>query len=327
MDLFLKAKANFYNNTEKWNEFANQTSNIDSFCSSYVWIEPSFRVFYKRTNLFISETEKSALILCQGNDEKRGRYYEPLENSWKLTSPFIGENIEQDLCSLLEPLMHTEWNTISLSGLYPSLVSKIKKCFLEIENIQIEDDKIGYRYLASLEGGTEGFYSRRSRKFRRNMRKNKEKTQKANIQFKIFKLTSPNEVLSYFERAIDIEKRSWKAAKDTGMNSPFMYRFSKRVLLNAVNYMGACGILAFDGKKEVGFIYGAIFQNIFRGLQMSYDNDYRALGLGNMLQHNMLDYLANNNVEGYDLGSEVAYKSRWVEKKLAVPSIIIRRNL
>lgn len=322
----LKIEAHFYNNIEKWNKLAGQTSNIDHFCSSFAWIEPSFRVFNKGTHLFISEIEKNALILCQGINHKIGRYYIPLESSWELASPFLGKNVEQKICALLAPFFHMKWDVIYLSGLPfgSSFLLRIKKCVSKIKNISIRNGKLTHRFIASLEDGIEGFYARRSRKFRRNMRKNKEKT--SDIRFQIYKINSSFEMLSYFNRAVDIEKRSWKGLKIDGIISPRMNLFSKRVLLHAANQMSACGIIAFDGTKEVGFLYGALFKNIFRGLQMSYDNNYRDLGLGNMLQHKMIEYLANNQIKAYDLGSEIPYKTRWAEIKLTTQSILIRRR-
>jgi CelD/BcsL family acetyltransferase involved in cellulose biosynthesis len=68
--------------------------------------------------------------------------------------------------------------------------------------------------------------------------------------------------------------------------------------------------LKHDG-RDVAYAFGGVLDGVYRGLQLSFDEAFRHLGLGNLAQYFMIEFLASNGVEYYDLGSELDYKSRW----------------
>jgi CelD/BcsL family acetyltransferase involved in cellulose biosynthesis len=63
----------------------------------------------------------------------------------------------------------------------------------------------------------------------------------------------------------------------------------------------------------VGYVHGGALDRRCRGLQFSFDDELRALGLGNLLQHELIDWLCADGFETYDLGSRSEYKERWAE--------------
>jgi CelD/BcsL family acetyltransferase involved in cellulose biosynthesis len=76
-----------------------------------------------------------------------------------------------------------------------------------------------------------------------------------------------------------------------------------------------------DG-ADLGYLYGGMSGPLFRGLQFSFSEESRALGLGHALQAEMIEELCADGALLYDLGSESAYKRHWAEPGLATTGLL-----
>jgi len=179
------------------------------------------------------------------------------------------------------------------------------------------------RHRASLIGGMDGFLSRRSRKFRRNLRNASRRCGEHGITFERHSLRSAEQVKPLYERVLAIERRSWKSLAGNGVDINPMKGFVYNVLRRASADEEARVIIARRAGQDVGYIHGALAGDTFRGLQMSFDHDLSHLSLGNVLQSQMIEWVSESGLTLYDLGSELAYKKRWSESAQSSVGIIV----
>ena len=69
-----------------------------------------------------------------------------------------------------------------------------------------------------------------------------------------------------------------------------------------------------DG-EDLAYIFGGVTGNTYRGLQMSYVEEARTLGLGNRLQLENLLRCSAEGITRYDLGMPSPYKERWADRQ------------
>jgi CelD/BcsL family acetyltransferase involved in cellulose biosynthesis len=75
---------------------------------------------------------------------------------------------------------------------------------------------------------------------------------------------------------------------------------------------------------DLGYLYGGIASGLFRGLQFSFREQERRLGLGNALQAEVIERLCAEGLSVYDLGSQSDYKRRWAEPGLVTIRLLAR---
>ncbi len=80
-----------------------------------------------------------------------------------------------------------------------------------------------------------------------------------------------------------------------------------------------------DG-EDVAIVVGGVIDTpggvAYRGLQFSFDDRLRPLGLGNVAQLAQIEALSREGVALYDLGSDVDYKRRWGEGCLTTVTLV-----
>jgi len=67
-----------------------------------------------------------------------------------------------------------------------------------------------------------------------------------------------------------------------------------------------------------------LFEHLYRGLQLSYHDDYGDLSPGNLAQLAILEGLCEEGVETYDMGQAMDYKSRWADEERESIALIVR---
>ena len=178
---------------------------------------------------------------------------------------------------------------------------------------------------ASLEGGLDGFLARRTSKFRNNLRRDQRAVADLDITFTHWDgIMSSEAADALFLRMMEVEARSWKGLQEQGVNEGGMFLFYREMLkmLGPVGQLRA--IMACKGGRDVGYIFGAVMGKTYRGLQFSFLDNYSRLGLGNVLQLEMIKRLCLEGIDRYDLGTEMEYKSRWAEIGFETASIVVR---
>ena len=78
---------------------------------------------------------------------------------------------------------------------------------------------------------------------------------------------------------------------------------------------------------DLGFIFGGVLNGTYRGLQLSFVESARQLGVGNLLQwHEIQRLCSENNLHTYDMGMEMEYKFSWAESTFATTLLIAQRR-
>lgn len=288
------------------------TPEIDHYCSASDWILPAHTAFAPHQAPFIWRTEHGYLPFALERQDQR--VLMPLELAWGFPSPIIAERPEAlvvDLTMLLGEQRRT-WDLAAIGGIVPdsrafrALIAQLGPRYRLLRGESTR------RYRASLAGGVDGWLSRRSRDFRKGLRRSRAKADAMGLSFE--RVPSGASAEAAYERLLDVDRRSWKGLEGSGLSSPQMathYRLMSARLQrrDALRLWFA----RHDG-RDVGYILGGLFAGTYRGLQFAYDDDYGAVGLGNLMQLVTIEAVAQEGVTLYDLGSDVEYKARWGEE-------------
>ena len=260
------------------------------------------------------------VILTQGF----GRLAIPLEASWGMGAPFIGENSAAVLDQTFDALNHHSalFDAIYTFG-YPvggewaeGIISR---------NLH---HKLGWgteskRVIASLEGGMDGWLSRRTNHFRKNIRSLERRVEQAGVQFA---WAADDALEQTITRIFNIESRSWKGSEGGGITAPGFGNFYNMMLpMLTANKELLVGFATRDG-EDLAYIFGGLFAGGYRGLQMSFVEKTRALGLGNYAQLQTIKHLTNRGILRYDLGQDMPYKHAWGETTKTTRALVINKR-
>jgi CelD/BcsL family acetyltransferase involved in cellulose biosynthesis len=164
------------------------------------------------------------------------------------------------------------------------------------------------RFIASLEGGVDGFLARRTANFRRSLSRAQRQACDEKITF--VECADPDEG---WQRILVVEGASWKGKGLVGFTNAGTIEFY-RSMIARLHRRGALRLMfAQRDGRDRAFIFGGIFDNTYRGLQFSFADEDAHLSLGNLCQLAQIARLCDEKIAFYDLGSEVEYKRRWGE--------------
>ena len=117
-----------------------------------------------------------------------------------------------------------------------------------------------------------------------------------------------------YARALEIERDTWKTASGNGVDRGPMREFYARMLPRLARARASCARSSRRATAWTSAICTAAPRaSLFRGLQFSFREAARSLGLGNALQAEMIDALCAEGFALYDLGSQSEYKRHWGE--------------
>ncbi|MBC7793483.1 MAG: GNAT family N-acetyltransferase, partial [Clostridia bacterium] len=282
---------------DRFDALVASTPDIDSFCSSTMWLLPAHEAFGPRHDSVVHRTAAGyiALVRAVGADEHGNamRVVQPLELSWGFPSPLIGpspEPLAEDLAHLL--LRFHDWDLVALSGIVPE--SPTFDAILERlgRNFRLFRGESTRRYRSSLEGGLDAFLAKRSRDFRKNARRGFTKAANTGLTFVQAPMSaSADQANALYDRLLAVDDSSWKGLAGVGLNASAMtvhYRgITKRLAERGLLRLWFC---QHDG-RDVAYILGGLFAKTYRGLQFAYDAAYTEYGLGNLAQLTTIETL------------------------------------
>ncbi|MFW5968898.1 MAG: GNAT family N-acetyltransferase [Persicimonas sp.] len=319
----------FRDRLDRYDRAVSRTPHIDRFCSSSCWTLPAFEALSPDHELFVWQGAKNEgfAALCRGSHPRVGRYMQPLEASWGLASPVVGE----DVTAVTEEFVaqarrdDDEWDILFLTG-----VSEDSPQFEALVRGFQPDHFIGIgpsmgRQYAELGGGLEGYLQRRSSKFRANMRRVLRDADEAGIELEYLSDFGDEAACERaFERIVDIERASWKGRKGVGIARGRMRDFYEK-MLPCLGRRDALRVVfaTLDG-VDIAYCFGGLFQETYRGLQMSYHQDYRDHSPGNLVQLEMIERLDEEGLKVYDMGQSMDYKASWTDEEFETIAVIIR---
>ncbi len=287
----------------------------DQFCSSSTWILPAARALMPRRAPWIFQHDEGYLTLMLGTHAAGWSYLEPLEALWGLACPLIGADPEAARETLLE-LLHERsagWDVLVLSGVLDEAPLREPLSNALARRYELITTSTTVRHVASLDGGFDGFMSRRSRNFRRSARRERRTAGSAGVEFQEFRAELTMHSDELFERILGVERRSWKGKEGVGIDVGDWSMFYRRMLKRLVESGSQRTVFARREGRDVAYVLGGVFEDTYRGLQISYDTDHAHHGLGNQCQLTQIEALCDEGVRSYDLGMAMPYKSRWAE--------------
>ena len=263
---------------------------------------------------WIWEGENSFVALARGVHEDGWTYLQPLESMWLLGSPCVSAEPERGAREIVELLSSEgDWHVLMLAGMAmdsPLLHAMLREM---ASSYRFYMGPITRRFAADLRGGVEGYLGRRSRNFRKGLRRSIRRCEEAQIELENLNAVDGAELEASFERLMAIESKSWKGRLGEGVNEGPMRDFYA-LMLPRLRARGALRLLvARVGDEDIGFILGGVAGTTYRGLQFSFDQSFESLAVGNYLQWQQIQALMAEGITEYDLGTEVDYKRRWGE--------------
>jgi CelD/BcsL family acetyltransferase involved in cellulose biosynthesis len=302
-----------------------RTPAIDRFCSSTAWVLAAAGALMPPRAPFSFRGQHGYFAAMRGVHPAGFPYIEPVELAWGLASPLIGA----DAAALVEEIVpvlaaRRDWQLAILSGL---TVAGPQRRALDATLPARWERRRGQptiRHVASLDGGLDGFLSRRTREFRKSLRKSARAAKAANATFEIVH-ASEADAGALYDRIQRVEATSWKSIDGVGIAAGPMRSFYAAMLPRLCRLGQQRTIFARVGDRDVGYILGAVMAGEYRGLQFSYDADVARLGIGSLLQLEQIQALVAEGVLRYDLGTEMDYKRRWAEDIMETEMLVLVR--
>ena len=308
---------------EAFDSAVEATAGIDHFCSASDWIIPAARSLMPARESWIHTAEDCYWAFMEGQHPEGFSYLEPLEAMWALACPTLGADNE----ALVEGLEHlcempgASWKIMALPGLgagHP-LLSAVVSRFADRWELGLGQSAV--RLLIDLDGIDE-FLARRSKHFRRSLQRSLRDAAQAAI---VVEDASHSSAADLIQRIMAVEARGWKGQQGVGITEGAMHDFYK-LMLPRLSQRGAVRVLfARQGERDVAYIFGGLRLEGYRGLQFSFDEEYRAYGLGNLLQYEQITRLCSEGVKTYDLGMHMEYKLRWADRQRETLTLLLLR--
>jgi hypothetical protein len=310
--------------SDRFDAHVQRSADLDAFCSSTDWTLPAALALMPGREPWLRRGVNGYVALMRSSQQPR--ILEPLEAMWGLACPVVGEDVRGLANELaMELAERASGDALVLCGLYPK-----SPRFVALAQALSPRYRLGFgptctRYCASLEGGLDGFLSRRSANFRLSIKRAHRRAKERGLTFErcAVETDGADEV---YARVLAIEARSWKGMSGVGFAHSEMLGFY-RLMLRRLARRGALRLwFARHEGIDVAYILGGLMGDTYRGLQFSFAQGWEDCSLGNLCQYHQIAALADEGVRAYDLGAEVEYKRRWGERAeqtvslLALPS-------
>lgn len=296
---------------------------IDRWCSGPDWFLPAHEAFSERaTPLTWSEPGTGAVLFSRTPMEDGGILVAGLEPMWGFTSPLIGPDLPTLAEFAAEQLRDVDpWDICVIAGLPldETLARAMAKPFSALGQVQAVYGIV--RQVADVSGGHEQWFDSRSAKFRKAIRQSERRAQAAGVTF-VDVSADP----AVYQRCVAVEGTSWKGMSEDGITSPGMHRFYELMTERLQRQGRLRATIAMSGGEDIGFIFGGIRNQRYRGLQLSFAEKARPLSISHLLQHHTLQRIIDEGVQTYDMGMDMEYKQRWATHEEPSMSLIIHRS-
>jgi hypothetical protein len=302
------------------------TPAIDRFCSSSTWILAAAAALMPPRAPASYRGAHGYFAAMRGVHPAGFPYIEPVELAWGLASPLVG----RDPAPLVEAVVavlaaRRDWQLTIVTGLSASGPQRRALDRALPPRWERRAGTPTVRHVASLDGGVDGFLSRRSRELRKSLRKSLRAAADAGVTFTSAHEVSAADAPALYARIQAVEAASWKAREGVGISSGPMRAFYEHMLPRLCARRQQRILFARAGDRDIGYILGAVFEGEYRGLQFSYDDAHAALGIGGLLQYHQILELCAEGVNRYDLGTEMDYKRRWAEEVMETEMLVLVR--
>lgn len=312
-----------------WQRAALYSGQADPFCCTPAWQLSFHEVFAPERRLLVRHESQhdvdSVLVFAEQAFSAEAILLTPIDTLWFFSSPLLGPHAVDMLGNLLDELAdrHKPFvPRIVISGLQPGglLPRRLLRTFGRQYDFFMHSETV--QCAASLQGGLDGFLSRRSANHRAKMSKGRRRAQNRGIAYERHVPASTSEAQAVFARMLAVENKSWKGEGQCGMAEEPARSFYAAMLRRLAPARGARVMFAVHEGRDVGFIFGGMAGDVYRGQQFSYDQDWKDAGIGNLLQIEQVAWLCEQGATRYDMGPltgpRMGYKAHWTEACLPI---------
>lgn len=247
----------------------------------------------------------------------------PFEWGWRFGRPVLGPSGLELLQLLLAEVTAATRIRVSvlMTGMLPDRPTsrRIVHAFRRWRCWPPEDQQAS---VASLEGGLDGYLSRRSGLMRRNLRKAALRAEARGVRFERCIPASAAEADAAYARVLAVESRSWKGRESTGVVDPDVTQFYRRLLMRLAGSGLARVVFARHEAADIGFLFGGLSGGVFRAQQCSFADQWRPYSIGNLLQLETLGWLSETGADWYHMGPTMDYKLHWAEQRRTLRSML-----
>jgi hypothetical protein len=312
-----------------WNQAAMQSGQADPFCCRTEWQLSFHEVMAPHRELVVREVPGSVVALARLNNPQSGPVLVPVESGWLFGCPLLGPDAVELLGELIDEA--GSWSSsgsnvpaVVLSGIEPGgslhrqLVASLGSRF------DFRRTRSNILCGATLEGGLDGFLARRSANHRRGLRKQARRAVASGVSFERHVPASEKDARAIYARMLAVEASSWKGVGHCGMTvQPSCDYYDRMLRRLAMSGSGRVMFARHQG-RDIGFIFGALFGNVYRGQQFSYADDWKGASIGNLLQLEQIRWLCEEGAIRYDMGPQMGYKRHWTERRTLITTLALR---
>lgn len=302
-----------------WERSVDLASQPDPFCCAPIWQLSAHRAFAPGRRVLAQSTEDSALVLAEAFLSSGQPLLTSLEAHWLFGCPLQGPDAIGLLAEALAVMSHSYGHlpALLLGGIVPGSrrARELYACCESLFTIYLAGECI--QGGASLEGGLDGFLSRRSANLRSKWRKSCRRAADRGVTFERSCPTDTAGADAVYARMLAVERRSWKGVGHCGMTESPAREFYADMIRRLAVRGTARVMFARHEDQDIGFIFGGMLGPCYRGQQFSYDAAWKDLSIGNLLQVEQIRWLCEEGAVRYDMGTAsgepMAYKMHWTE--------------
>jgi hypothetical protein len=315
----LVALADLERQAEAFDADAFATPEIDHFCSSTDWILPAREAWAADSDTLVLRGAHGWAALLHQVLADGETVYAGFETMWGFACPLVGRDPKALVREFATALEQREWRILLATGL-PLGSAILRYLVAALAQHDVRRGPVLRRWEASLRGGVEGYLARRRPRLRSNLRRTARRAREEGVTFEPA-AGDPGEI---YRRVLEVEARSWKGPVGTGLLLDEMTCFYRPL----AERLGARLRTVFarrDG-TDIGYIFGGVRGDTYRGFQFSFDRRYGHLSLGGLLQLAQIEELCAEGVVTYDLGIDMDYKHRWADAPRDTLTLVVVRT-
>jgi CelD/BcsL family acetyltransferase involved in cellulose biosynthesis len=265
--------------------------------------------------------EATAVALAEAPLRGGGLALCGLDPVWGYARPVVGPDPVTCAGALVDVLDRARWHAAVVTGIRPGGAFGAELVARLARSHRLQRQGGMACQVVSLADGIDAWLTRRSARFRKNLRQAARRAEAAGLTVELVRGGGAELV----DRAIAVERRSWKGRRGSGLVDPGFARFYRHMARRlAPTGRLRAGFARADG-TDVAYILGAVRGADYRGLQLSFDEGWAPWSLGNVLQLAQMTALVAEGVTRYDLGMEMAYKRSWADESTASETLVVLR--
>lgn len=303
-----------------WNRAVRAEDHGDPFCCRTEWQLSFHEAFAPGRQLHVRANERSVIAFSE-RPTPEATVLEPIDCNWLFGSPLLGPDAVPMLVDLMAEMPRSP---VLVSGLLPDgpRVHELIHAFASsCELFRVASETA---CIASLDGGFDGYLSRRSAKLRRGVRSAARRADAMGVTFERHAPADLEHCDAVYSRILAVENRSWKGIGRCGMAESPSREFYQIMLHRLCAARGGRVMFARHEDEDIGFILGCIGSGVYRGQQFSFVDEWRPHSIGNLLQYEQVRWLCEDGVARYDMGPLMDYKPHWTERQQRFDAIVLR---